>query len=62
MLGGCAVHSICRDLADIEAEQKTLEEVGLFGSVVHFLCVCLWLVLKYRIMDFFSLFLFIVGT
>ena len=39
MLGGCLVHSICRDLADIEAEQKTLEEVGLFGSAVHFFCV-----------------------
>ncbi|KAG6777591.1 hypothetical protein POTOM_017416 [Populus tomentosa] len=25
-LGGCAVHLICRDLADVEAEQKTLEE------------------------------------
>jgi len=63
-LGGRVVHLICRDLADVEAEQKTLEEVGLFGSVVQFLCVCLKVKVVFEMSGngFFSWFLFIAGN
>jgi hypothetical protein len=55
---------ICRDLADVEAEQKTLEEVGLFGSVVQFLCVCLKVKVVFEMSGngFFLWFLFIAGN